>query len=531
MADETVDVLVVGGSMVGLASALFLARQGVRTLLVEKATSISEHPRAQATSPRTMELMRALGLEDRVRAEENPHARYGDILQVESLSGTELGRFDGPFRQERAAVAATGWTLIGQDRFEPILLDSAVGLGAGIRFGTELVEFTQDDESVTAMVRSVSDGARRTVRASYMVAADGVRSPVRESLGIGTRGEGVFGRQMKVIFHADLSPYVAGRTFFLCFVNNPGVKGVLGQLGGASSDRWVLAPSLDSDDDHEAYDADACAELIRAAVGVPDLVVTIESKTSWEVGAWVADRFRTGRVLLAGDSAHVMPPTGGFGGNMGVQDAHNLAWKLALVLRGIADPGLLESYEQERRPVAELTVEQGVIRYLQRSGLSEEVAARHLPETTVLFGHVYRSTAIVGEETGSDGDLVEDPTVPSGRPGTRAPHLVLRRGGSDVPVHDLLDGGFWLLAGPEGTAWESAAEQLRTDTGLAIGFNRVGALEPAEEVKHFLEAYKIDEDGAALIRPDGFLAWRSLGTPASPRAALATAMAQVLGRS
>ncbi|MGI5171061.1 FAD-dependent monooxygenase [Spirillospora sp. CA-253888] len=535
MADETVDVLVVGGSMVGLAAALFLARQGIRPLLVEKAARISEHPRAQAASPRTMELMRALGLEARVRAEENPHARYGDILQVESLSGAELGRFDGPFRQERCAVAATGWTLIGQDRFEPILRDAAAGLGADLRFGTELVEFAQDGEGVDAVVRDVSDGTRRTVRAAYLIAADGVRSPVRTGLGIGTRGQGVFGRQMKVVFRADLAPYAAGRDFFLCFVNNPGVKGVLGRSGGAGSDRWVLAPSLDPDDDHESYGDGACVELVRAAVGVPDLPVAVESRTSWEVGAWVADAFRAGRVLLAGDSAHIMPPTGGFGGNMGVQDAHNLAWKLALVLRGRASPGLLDSYEQERRPVAELTVEQGVVRYLQRSGLSEEAAARHLPETTVLFGHVYRSGAVVAEDGGEDGGgngglLVEDPLAPSGRPGTRAPHVVLRRNGADVPVHDLLNGGFWLLAGPEGAAWEPAWKRLRADTGLTAGFHRVGSSEPAEERERFLEAYGLGADGAALIRPDGFLAWRAPAAPASPEDALASAVRQVLHR-
>lgn len=525
MADETTEVLIVGGSMVGLAQALFLARQGIRPLLVERHAEISAHPRAQAASPRTMELLRALGLEDAVRARENPHAQYGDILQAESLTGAELGRFDGPFRHDPNDVGTTGWTLIGQDCLEPVLRARAEELGADIRFATEMTEFTQDADGVTAVLRDLGDGSERTVRARYMVAADGSRAPIRTALGIGHHGQGVFGRQMNIIFHAELDRYVAGRTFFLCFVSNPQVKGVLGKLGGADSDRWVLAPSLPPGADHRVYGTEDCVELVRAAVGVPDLPVEVESATSWEIAAWVADRFRSGRVLLAGDCAHVMPPTGGFGGNMGIQDAHNLAWKLAMVLRGQAGPGLLDSYEQERAPVAEFTVDQGVIRYLQRSGLDEAAAARHRPETTVLFGHVYRSDAVVREVGDDDGAVVEDPTAPSGRPGTRASHLSLVRQGKEVPLHDLLDGGFWLLTGPDGGSWQPAAESQ------GVAFHRVGTEESPEVVERFVTRYGIEDAGAVLLRPDGFIAWRSTGPTADPTESLTAVLDAVLRRT
>ncbi|MFD8233566.1 FAD-dependent monooxygenase [Streptomyces sp. NPDC059696] len=525
MADETTEVLIVGGSMVGLAQALFLARQGIRPLLVERHAEISAHPRAQAASPRTMELLRALGLEEAVRARENPHAQYGDILQAESLTGKELGRFDGPFRFDRHEVGTTGWTLIGQDRLEPVLRERAEQLGADIRFATEMTEFTQDADGVTAVLRGTDGGAERTVRARYLIAADGSRAPIRTSLGIGHHGPGVFGGQMNVVFHADLDPYVAGRTFFLCFVSNPTVKGVLGKLGGADSDRWVLAPSLPPGADHRGFGTEECVELVRAAVGVPDLPVTVESATSWEIAAWVADRFRSGRVLLAGDCAHVMPPTGGFGGNMGIQDAHNLAWKLARVLRGQAGPGLLDTYEQERAPVAEFTVDQGVIRYLQRSGLDEAAAARHRPESTVLFGHVYRSDAVLREAGDDDTAVVEDPTAPSGRPGTRAAHLPLVREGKDVALHDLLDGDFWLLAGPDGTDWEEPAVEL------GLSFHRVGALESAEVVERFLGRYGVQGGGAVLVRPDGFIAWRCEGAVGDPAGSLTAVLDAVLRRA
>ncbi|MFE8989463.1 FAD-dependent monooxygenase [Streptomyces collinus] len=525
MADETTEVLIVGGSMVGLAQALFLARQGIRPVLVERHAEISAHPRAQAASPRTMELLRALGLEDAVRARENPHAQYGDILQAESLTGAELGRFDGPFRFDRHEVGTTGWTLIGQDRLEPVLRERAEELGADIRFATEMTEFTQDADGVTAVLRDLGDGSERTVRARYLVAADGSRAPIRTSLGIGHHGPGVFGRQMNIVFHADLDPYVAGRTFFLCFVSNPAVKGVLGKLGGADSDRWVLAPSLPPGADHRVYGTEDCVELVRAAVGVPGLPVTVESSTSWEIAAWVADRFRSGRVLLAGDSAHVMPPTGGFGGNMGIQDAHNLAWKLARVLRGQAGPGLLDTYEQERAPVAEFTVDQGVIRYLQRSGLDEAAAARHRPETTVLFGHVYRSDAVLREAGDDDTAVIEDPTAPTGRPGTRAPHLPLVRQGKDVALHDLLDGDFWLLAGPGGSAWQEPA------AALGLSFHRVGAEESPAVAERFLARYGVEETGAVLLRPDGFIAWRAGRAVGNAGGSLAAVLDAVLRRA
>ncbi|MGW1234829.1 FAD-dependent monooxygenase [Streptomyces californicus] len=527
MAERT-DVLIVGGSMVGLAQALFLAQQGIRSILVERHTHISAHPRAQAASPRTMELMRALGLEQKVRARENPHAQYGDILQVESLTGRELGRFDGPFRHDPNEVSTTGWTLIGQDRFEPVLRAKAEELGADIRFATEMVSYEQDADGVTAVLRDVRGGEETEVEAAYLVAADGFRSTVRDGLGIGTHGQGVFGRQMNVIFHAALDPYVAERRFFLCFVSNDRVKGVLGRLD--DGDRWVLAPSLPPEETHAAYSEEDCVAMVRAAVGVPDLDVAVESSTSWEVAARIADRFRSGRVFLAGDAAHVMPPTGGFGGNMGVQDAHNLAWKLAAVLRGQADPALLDTYEEERVPVAEFTVEQGVIRYLQRSGLDEEVAARHRPETTVLFGHVYRSGGVLAESGGQDGPPVEDPTQPSGRPGARAPHVELRVGGVDTPLHDLLRGGWWLLAGPDAGLWERAASQVSRLTGLVVDFHRVGGEEPVETVEGFLKKYGITTGGAVLVRPDGFVAWRAAGQPADPAVELSAVVHRLLGR-
>ncbi|BCJ47983.1 FAD-dependent oxidoreductase [Actinoplanes ianthinogenes] len=518
MTDDETPVLIVGGSLAGLASALFLARHGVRPLLVERHPEISAHPRAQAASPRTMELLDAIGLGDRVRAAETPNAQYGDILQVRSLAGDELGRFDGPFRHDTHGVSRTGWTLIGQDRLEPILRAEAERLGADIRFGTELVRYTQDADGVSAVVRG-ADGAERTVRAGYLIAADGHRSPIRSGLGIGTTGRGTFGRQMIILFRADLDQYVAGRKFFLCFVSNPEVHGVLGQLGAAGTELWCLAPSLRPEDGHQEYPPERCVALVRAAVGVPDLPVTVTDASSWEIAARVADRFRERRVFLVGDSAHVMPPTGGFGGNLGIQDAHNLAWKLALVLRGAAAPGLLDSYERERLPIAGFTVEQGVIRYLQRSGLDPEVAARHHPEATVLFGHRYRSAAVLTED--DDPAVVEDPRQASGRPGTRAAYLPLRLGDREVSLADLADRDFLLVAAPGGQAW------LDAPADVPLARYLVGS--DLADDGQFPARYGVGDTGAVLIRPDGFVAWRATELAEDPAATLRAVLGRLLG--
>jgi hypothetical protein len=234
---------------------------------------------------------------------------------------------------------------------------------------------------------------------------------------------------------------------------------------------------------------------VREALGAPDIAVEIEDVQRWTASADWAERFSSGRIFLAGDSAHVMPPTGGFGGNTGVQDAHNLAWKLARVLRGRAGPELLETYDAERRPVGELTVEQAYTRYVVRldPGLGKENLAPFVDDAAVDLGYRYRSAAILSED-GADASPTENPHEPTGRPGFRAPHVALSSGST----LDLFGRDFVLLAGPDGGAWCDAASRLSLDA------HRID--EP-----RFLEAYGLEPSGASLVRPDGFVAWRSTG--------------------
>jgi hypothetical protein len=240
-----------------------------------------------------------------------------------------------------------------------------------------------------------------------------------------------------------------------------------------------------------------------------------------------AERLQKGRVFLAGDAAHVMPPTGGFGGNAGVHDADNLAWKLASVLHGHAGPGLLETYDAERRPVAEFTVEQAYTRYVQRldPGLGADDLMPTVEEATVELGYRYHSDAVIAEP-GEDGSLWENPHEPTARPGSRAPHLALPDTGTQVSsTLDLASRGFALLAGANGQAWCDAAQTACGELGISIETRCMTG------VPGFEELYGIGSDGAVMLRPDAFVAWRAVSAPTHGKATLRAVLDKILDRS
>jgi putative polyketide hydroxylase len=227
-----------------------------------------------------------------------------------------------------------------------------------------------------------------------------------------------------------------------------------------------------------------------------------------------------------------MPPTGGFGGNVGVQDGHNLAWKLALVLGGRAGPGLLTTYDAERRPVGEFSVEQAYTRYVLR--LAPELGTDGLqpivPEYFVELGYRYHSGAIISEAD-DDGAVYENPHEPSARPGTRAPHVVVERDGAAVSTLDLVDRNFVLLAGANGESWCRAASQAATDLGVTLATNRVGVGgDLADPGGRFADVYTTGAEGAVLVRPDGFIAWRARSASGEHERTLRGVLGEVLAR-
>ncbi len=537
--DDRVPVLIVGGSLVGLSASLFLGRLGVRHLLVEKHTDTSRHPRGRGNNVRTMELFRAAGVEPLIREAASVLADNHGILQADTLAGAEQ---EWLFKEidpggALARFSPSGWCLCSQNDLEPVLLRRARELGGSLRFGTELVSFEQDDSGVTALLRNRENGEQRTVHADYLVAADGPRSPVRERLGIGQAGPGDLFHNVSITFRAKrLADVVGERRFIACYLTTPQGAGAL--LPVDNREQWVFhAPwHPDRGETLEDFTDERCVEHIRTAVGVPDLEVEITGKAPWHAAERVAERYGSGRVFLAGDSAHEMSPTGAFGSNTGIQDAHNLAWKLAAVLAGWAGPGLLETYGAERRPVAVATS----ARASARSAEHRHPGYAAVPGTgrqknvlAVALGYRYPVGAVVG--TAPAAQPVPDSFESTGLPGSRAPHVWLRRAGVRLSTLDLFEKSLVLLTGPGGEAWLSAARRLAERHGIPLDAYRVGdapehelAPEPGVD---WAEAYGTTAAGAVLIRPDGFVAWRAVEAAPDPDAVLGDVLRAVLRRS
>lgn len=512
-------VVIAGGSLVGLAAALFLGRHGVPSMVVERNEGLSPHPRARGVNARAMELFRWAGIEDELRAMPSARALAGNsgIIAAESLAGRELGALKEGYHRDTGAadddagwLGATGWCLCHQHEVEPLLREHAARHGADLRFGTELTGFDQDADGVTVRLRDAA-GAERSVRAAYLLGADGAGSLVRRLLGIGMDGPGTLAHFLNVQFKADLTGPLRGRRFVMCYTISGSSRS--GLLPVNNADEWLLHVPYEPDRAAE-FTPEHCADLVRTAAGVDDLDVVVESAASWESAGRVARSFAAGRVFLAGDAAHVMPPTGAYGSNTGVQEVHNLAWKLAAVLRGQAGPGLLDTYEQERRPVADATVEQAVLRSKDRpriaGGPSPAPDPRIQPDPVVTFGQVYRSAAV--EPDGAGGDPLWEPE-PTGRPGTRAPHVIVKRDGRLGSTLDLYGDGFVLLAGPDGTACADAVRRAADKAGITVDTAVIGRDVHGVAVD-LCAAHGLAAAGAVLVRPDGFIAWRSSGPPA-----------------
>jgi 2-polyprenyl-6-methoxyphenol hydroxylase-like FAD-dependent oxidoreductase len=369
--DET-PVLIAGGSLVGLSTALLLAHHGVETLTVERHPGTAIHPRAAMFNQRAIEIYRGLGLEQEiVDASRLEFEQDGAIVSVESLGGRELEYYFRNVNEGYETLSPSPRLFITQIGLEPILRRRAEELGARLEYATELVSFEQDEEGVTAVLRRRDSGDEQTVRSRYLVAADGTRSQVREGLGIPLLGHPSFSKSITIYFRADVRPLIGERNLSVIYVFGPTLQGffrftLAGDAGFLVVNTTTNADGTRNRDAWSDMSDERCIAYVREALGAPDLAVEIENVQQWSACAEWAARFREGRIFLAGDAAHTMPPTGGFGGNTGVTDAHNLAWKLAWTLDGRAGAGLLDTYDVERRPVAELTVEQAYTRYVLR---------------------------------------------------------------------------------------------------------------------------------------------------------------------
>ena len=490
-------ILIVGGSLVGLSASLFLGWHGVPHILIDKHPGSSPHPRAMGFTETTLEHYRAVGIVDQI-----PQVPAGTRLRrmtVDSLVGdwqSEQAWTPGEAPLRTLEQSPCTGAAIPQDRLEPILRAAAITRGAELRTSTELTDFQQIEGGVLAQVLDRTSGHRYEIGADYLIAADGANSPVREALGITRSGIGHLGVLRSVLFRCHEADAFLRRGAQQFSIEQEGFRGFLTTYGDS---RWVLM----LDGDEERTEA-ALRAAIRRALGA-DMAFDIITTGRWELAGRIADTYRQGRVFLAGDTAHQLPPTrGGFGANTGIDDAWNLAWKLQRVIQGEAAPALLDTYDAERRPIGWLRHQQTFSRpdYAARAG------AAFVPEAlfsndALEFGQLVRSRAVAG--AGPELPAAATPRQWAGQPGTRAPHVWVDKAGQRISSLDLFGREYVLLtANPD---WRAAAGRLRL---RSIDVDSEVVFPPSQP---FAEVFGVPASGAALVRPDGVIGWRSLAAP------------------
>lgn len=585
---QTIDtpVLIVGGGGCGLTSSIFLSRLGVRSLLVERHPAPGRLPKARYISQRTMEILRQFGVADSVYARSMPLAHIAHIRWCTSLAGDgpldrrtfyRIESFGGGSLMHYAKDSPCESTLYPQVRLEPLLRGIAEAeAGADVRYNHELESFTQDADGVDAIVRDRATGQQTRVRARYLVGADGGKT-VGPAVGARFEGATDLAHMVTVYFKADLSAYWDDdHSMTTWFVNPEGgswASGVLGQLGptrfGRHSEEWMFHFSFRADDPSRFEEASLLPRM-RELLKIPDLSPEIIGIGHWTVEGVLVDRYRWGRALLAGDAAHRHPPTTGLGLNSAIQDAHNLAWKLAAVIHGQAPDSLLDAYEAERRPVATANVQWALMTFqnhaltdggiglvrgdpvtsranfarffaddaegrTRRARLDKvmELQRMEWQAHDIELGFHYEQGAVSPDATPAPlRDPLGQVYVPTTRPGHRLPHAWVERGGQRISTLDLVQPGhFLLLIGRGDQGWREAAARIARRSGLPIDIVEISdsgdVRDPTNDWRHLRE---VSAEGALLVRPDQHVGWRSIGATASPEAALAAAFTRLLKR-
>ncbi|GBE64860.1 FAD-binding monooxygenase [Mycobacterium sp. MFM001] len=524
MAVTHVPVLIVGAGAAGLTTSALLAKHGVPSLLVEKRREVFIYPKARNLSFRSLEILRGLGLADEVHAVAEG---VSDMIAKPALnSADEKQAFDvnaifAPYEDLSPEPAGQ---YCPQSEFEPMLLAHIRRNGSQVRYGTELCSFDHDDGGVTVVVRDRDSGDSETVRADYLVAADGVHSPIRDALGVPTSGYGAL--PIYVVFIYFRGPW---RKFVpqlgdgdAVQVENPDVEGIFLPVRDDFG-MFITTYFPDKGETAAQFTADRCRDMLVKAVG-ERIDIEIVDVAAWQPYERVADQFQSGRVFLVGDSAHTMPPFKAGGANTAIQSAHNLAWKLAAVLDGTAGRGLLGTYHTERHPVGRFNARQSLtgpaLAYLKLDDSRPQIPPdEEAPMFALLAGYQYRSAAVVSDEpAGSDIALVDELR---GQPGTRVPHAWVVDDGKRVSTLDLLGPGFTLITG--GDEWTQAATIVSKSLGVPLTVQCIRSDE-------WVEVTGLTRGGALLVRPDDFVAWRADELPQSPEDHLRKVMSQILGR-
>ncbi|QHD88394.1 2,4-dichlorophenol 6-monooxygenase (plasmid) [Gordonia sp. JH63] len=549
------DVLIVGTGPMGSATALALATYGVRVHVVNRWNWLANTPRAHITNQRAVEVLRDLQVDKEAEKYATPWELMGDTLFTTSLAGDEIARLrtwgTGDDRVgDYIANSPCRMLDIPQLYMEPVLFKNAAERGATSTFNTDYVSHVQDEDGVTVQLVDNISGREYSMRARYLVGADGARSQVAEDIGLEIEGEMARAATAYVLFHADLSQYVEHRPSILHWILTPG--GSFGEIGMGLLrairpwDTWIAGWGFDMADGEPTFEPDDVLAKVRTLVGDPELEIEVESTSVWYVNQAVATTYSKGRVFCGGDAVHRHPPSSGLGSNTCIQDGFNLAWKLAFVLNGYAAPSLLDSYTTERQPVgaqivaranqsrkdygplnacfatdgADDPVTAGLAKVRDpgpdgvavRDAIAAALELKNYEFNAqgVELNQRYTSNAVITDPQAGEEQWLRDPQLyvqPTTRPGAKIPHAWLVDAcGQRVSTLDVTGKGkLSLVTGLAGTAWSNAAAKLDLPFLRTVV---IGAPGTADPYAAWHKVRDIHEAGALLVRPDGYIAWR-----------------------
>lgn len=578
------DVLIVGSGPSGSASAALLSTYGVRTMLVSRFGWLADTPRAHITNQRTMEVLRDLGLEEEAVSVSSGQNLMANNVFCYSLAGEEFGRIlswgNHPLRKADYELASpTAICDIPQTYMEPILFQAASKRGAKVRMNSEFLSLEQDAEGVTATIRDRLNGETYTVRAKYLIGADGARSTVADAIALPMEGKTGLSASTNVIFECDLTRHVQHRPSVLYWVLQPGSN--IGGIGAGVLrmvrpwHEWQAIWGVDLEKAEAGVTVEEAETALRQMIGDADIPLKVKSTAVWTVNNMYAANYSVGRVFCMGDAVHKHPPLNGLGSNTCIQDAFNLCWKLAAVLKGQAGEALLDTYSAERQPVGKQIVTRanrsiedyppifeavGLLASPDASEANRHIAARKAPTPEgkerrrklyaaierknyefnthgVEMGQRYRGSAAVVSDGTQEPAYTRDPELffhPTTWPGARLPHVWVEHGNRRVSTLDLCGHGrFTLLTGIGGEGWVAAAKAASEALGLEVAALTIGpsGCDAMDIYADWYRASEIEEDGCILVRPDHHVAWRAGTSSASAEAELTAALKQVLARA
>jgi 2,4-dichlorophenol 6-monooxygenase len=574
------DVLIVGSGPAGSSMAALLSSYGIENTLVTKYRWLSDTPRAHITNQRTMEVMRDLGVEGQCMMYATGQKYMGNNVFCTSLAGEELGRVhtwgNHPMSFARHRLASPcEMNDLPQNFLEPILFGAACGRGTRARLSTEYVSHQQDKDGVTAMVRDRVTDEEFPIRAKYLIGADGGNSKVAEDVGLPMNGKMGVAGSINIIIEADLSEYVAHRPSVLYWVLQPGsdVGGIgMGVVRMVRTwNEWLIIWGYDINQPAPAVTEEFARSVVYSLIGENKVPVKVKSVSTWTVNHMHALQYAKGRVFCMGDACHRHPPSNGLGSNTSIQDAYNLAWKMAHVLKGKATPKLLDSYNVERAPIGKQVVDRanqsiaefgpifdalGLLSTKDPDLMKKNMAARKEPTALgaerraklreaiafkvyefdchgVEMNHRYESLAIVADGTPNPG-FKEDAELyaqATSWPGAHLPHAWLERDKKQIAVMDLCGKGrFTLLTSIGGEAWVEAARHAGKELGLDIATATIGpGCDVEDPFGYWAQAREIEDDGCLLVRPDMFVGFRAKSASKNARHELLNALNQILG--